>query len=131
LDEADVRRALKQADAWQFVDAMPDGMHTNTGERGARVSAGQRQRIMLARALVHRPFLLILDEATSALDSESEAEICKTLKALRGELTIVAVSHQPAIAEFSDAVYTLSNGRLIDPREGDLSSAQPEDSTRD
>lgn len=131
LDEADVRRALKQADAWQFVDAMPDGMHTNTGERGARVSAGQRQRIMLARALVHRPFLLILDEATSALDSESEAAICETLKALRGELTIVAVSHQPAIADFSDAVYTLSNGRLIDPREGDLSSAQPEDSTRD
>jgi len=114
LGEEDVRRALKQADAWDFVDAMPDGMQTNTGERGARVSAGQRQRIMLARALVHQPYLLILDEATSALDSESEAAICRTLKALRGDLTIVAVSHQPALAEFADAVYTLSNGRVAD-----------------
>ncbi len=112
LGEDDVRRALKQADAWDFVDAMPDGMQTNTGERGARVSAGQRQRIMLARALVHQPYLLILDEATSALDRESEAAICRTLKALRGDLTIVAVSHQPALAEFADAVYTLSDGRI-------------------
>ena len=112
LSEDDVRRALKQADAWDFVDAMPEGMQTNTGERGARVSAGQRQRIMLARALVHQPCLLILDEATSALDSESEAAICRTLKALRGDLTIVAVSHQPALAEFADAVYTLSDGQL-------------------
>jgi ATP-binding cassette subfamily C protein len=112
LSEDDVRRALKQADAWDFVDAMPEGMQTNTGERGARVSAGQRQRIMLARALVHQPCLLILDEATSALDSESEAAICRTLKALRGDLTIVAVSHQPALAEFADAVYTLSDGHI-------------------
>ena len=112
MSEDDVRRALKQADAWDFVAAMPDGMQTNTGERGARVSAGQRQRIMLARALVHQPCLLILDEATSALDRESEAAICRTLKALRGDLTIVAVSHQPALAEFADAVYTLSDGRI-------------------
>jgi ATP-binding cassette subfamily C protein len=112
MSEDDVRRALKQADAWDFVAAMPEGMQTNTGERGARVSAGQRQRIMLARALVHQPCLLILDEATSALDRESEAAICRTLKALRGDLTIVAVSHQPALAEFADAVYTLSNGRI-------------------
>jgi ATP-binding cassette subfamily C protein len=112
MSEDDVRRALKQADAWDFVAAMPEGMQTNTGERGARVSAGQRQRIMLARALVHQPCLLILDEATSALDRESEAAICRTLKALRGDLTIVAVSHQPALAEFADAVYTLSDGRI-------------------
>jgi len=114
LSEDDVRRALEQADAWEFIAAMPDGMHTNTGERGARVSAGQRQRIMLARALVHQPCLLILDEATSALDRESEAAICRTLKALRGDLTIVAVSHQPALAEFADAVYTIANGRIGD-----------------
>ena len=114
LDEADARRALEQADAWDFVAAMPDGMETSVGERGARVSAGQRQRIMLARALAHQPRLLILDEATSALDPDSEAAICETLRGLRGQLTIVAVSHQPALAEFADAVYRLSEGRLED-----------------
>ena len=67
---------------------------------------------MLARALAHQPRLLILDEATSALDPDSEAAICRTLRALRGQLTIVAVSHQPALAEFADAVYRLSEGRL-------------------
>jgi ATP-binding cassette subfamily C protein len=112
LDEAAARRALEQADAWEFVAAMPEGLHTSVGERGARVSAGQRQRIMLARALAHQPRLLILDEATSALDPVSEAAICRTLRALRGQLTIVAVSHQPALAEFADSVYRLSEGRL-------------------
>ena len=114
LNEDDARRALEQADAWEFVTAMPDGLQTSVGERGARVSAGQRQRIMLARALAHQPRLLILDEATSALDPDSEAAICKTLRALRGQLTIVAVSHQPALAEFADSVYRLSEGRLED-----------------
>lgn len=115
LDEADARRALEQADAWDFVAAMPEGLRSSVGERGARVSAGQRQRIMLARALAHRPRLLILDEATSALDRDSEAAICRTLKALRGELTILAVSHQPALAQFADTVYTMVDGRLEGP----------------
>jgi ATP-binding cassette subfamily C protein len=112
LSEADARRALEKADAWSFVESMPEGMDTSVGERGARVSAGQRQRIMLARALAHGPRLLVLDEATSALDSESEAEICRTLKALAREITIVAVSHQPALAEFSNTVYRMVDGRL-------------------
>ncbi len=121
LTEEDARRALRQADALDFVEALPDGLHSNAGERGARVSAGQRQRIMLARALAHRPCLLILDEATSALDRESEAAICQTLMGLRGDLTIIAVSHQPALADFADAVYTLSDGRIEGPRTGGVS----------
>ena len=112
LTEADTEWALRAAGAWDFVAAMPEGLHTSVGERGARVSAGQRQRIMLARALAHQPRLLILDEATGALDPVSEAAICRTLRALRGQLTIVAVSHQPALAEFADSVYRLSEGRL-------------------
>ncbi len=115
LTEDDARRALVKADAWGFVDAMPQGLQTSVGERGARVSAGQRQRIMLARALAHAPRILILDEATSALDSESEAEICKTLKALSEEITIVAVSHQPALAGYSDRVYRMVDGRVLGP----------------
>ncbi len=119
LTEEDARRALEKADAWDFVASMPEGIRTSAGERGARVSAGQRQRIMLARALAHQPRILILDEATSALDSESEAAICRTLKALSREITIVAVSHQPALAEFSDRVYRMVEGRLLTSEDRD------------
>jgi ATP-binding cassette subfamily C protein len=127
LSESDARRALEKADAWSFVESMPEGIHTSVGERGARVSAGQRQRIMLARALAHAPRLLILDEATSALDSESEAEICRTLEALAREITIVAVSHQPALADFSDTVYRMVDGRLEVPESGEGKAAPRRD----
>jgi ATP-binding cassette subfamily C protein len=82
------------------------------GERGARLSGGQRQRLAIARALVHGPMLLVLDEATSALDAESEAEICATLQGLRGRLTILAVSHRPALVEAADRVYRVDEGRV-------------------
>jgi len=122
LSEEDARVALEKADAWAFVDEMEGGLETNVGERGARISSGQRQRIMLARALVHRPRLLILDEATSALDRASEEAICNTLKSLCGELTIVAVSHQPALAAFADVVYRMSAGTV----EGGPDATAPE-----
>ncbi len=80
FSEEDVEHALKAAGAWDFINAMPEGVQTIVGERGAKLSGGQRQRIAIARALVHRPQLLILDEATSALDPETEAAICQTLK---------------------------------------------------
>jgi ATP-binding cassette subfamily C protein len=117
LTEADGERALKAAGAWAFVSALSQGIHSVVGERGSTLSGGQRQRIMLARALAHRPKLLILDEATSALDPESEAAVCRTLRALRGELTILAVSHRPAIVEAADRVYRLGDGKAqaVDP----------------
>ncbi|NIS53360.1 MAG: ATP-binding cassette domain-containing protein, partial [Phycisphaerae bacterium] len=68
-------------------------------ERGHKLSGGQRQRIAIARALVHNPRLLILDEATTALDPENEAAICETLRKLSGEITILAISHQPAMLQ--------------------------------
>ena len=92
-----------------FVAAMPEGMQTIVGERGSKLSGGQRQRIAIARALVHRPSLLILDEATSALDPESEKAICKTLAQLRGKVTILAISHQPALVNVADRIYRTRN----------------------
>ena len=82
------------------------------GERGTRLSGGQRQRITIARALVHKPQLLILDEATSALDPASEAAICATLQQLRASLTILAISHQTAILEAADRAYRLADGSV-------------------
>jgi ATP-binding cassette subfamily C protein len=111
LGERDVEAALRAAGAWDFVKALPDGMDTPVGERGTRLSGGQRQRIAIARALVHKPFLLILDEATANLDPDSEAAITATMRALRGEVTIVAISHQLALLDDADVVYRIDRGR--------------------
>ncbi len=108
--EKDVEYALRDAGAWDFVVEMQDGIHSLVGERGGLLSGGQQQRITIARALVHKPQLLILDEATSALDPASEADICKTLRQLRGKLTILAISHQNALLNAADRVYRLNNG---------------------
>jgi ABC-type bacteriocin/lantibiotic exporters, contain an N-terminal double-glycine peptidase domain len=113
LSEKDVESALIAADIWDFVATMPQGMHTTVGERGGKLSGGQRQRIAIARALVHNPSLLILDEATSGLDPETETRICDTLRGLRGKLTILAISHQPALINAADRAYRIQDGRAV------------------
>ncbi len=125
FDEADAERALRAAEAWDFVAAMPEGLHTVVGERGGTLSGGQRQRLCIARALVRRPRLLILDEATSALDPHSEGAICDTLAALRGQLTILAVSHQTRLASIADRVLRLQNGILVTPMPEDTPGMRP------
>ena len=111
LSEDDATRALEAAGAWDFVRQLPSGIQTVVGERGGKLSGGQRQRIAIARALVHHPKLLILDEPTAALDPASEAAICTTLRGLRGDLTMVSISHQAALTEAADRVYFLDKGR--------------------
>ncbi len=112
LGDDDVRAALEAADAWDFVRDMPQGIHTTIGERAGRLSGGQRQRLAIARALIHRPRLLILDEATSNLDSRSEAAVLDTIRHLKGRLTILAVAHRGSLAHLADQVYTLAGGVL-------------------
>lgn len=112
IEPADVENALRQAGAWDFVCALPEGVGTTIGERGALVSGGQRQRLALARALVHNPRLLILDEATAALDAESETAIYETIRRLRGSMTIFAISHQPALLEAADRIYSMEGGEI-------------------
>jgi ATP-binding cassette subfamily C protein len=126
ITEQDVEYALRAAGAWDFVAALPNGMHSTVGERGGRLSGGQRQRIMIARALVHRPKLLILDEATSALDPASEAAIRDTLQQLRGELTILAISHQTGLVEAADRVYRLEAGAVTSVEDQRLSESPGE-----
>lgn len=95
-------------------------MDTVVGERGGKLSGGQRQRIAIARALVNQPRLLILDEATSALDPDSERAIRATMEHLKGQLTILAISHNRAMVEAADSVYQLGGGgaKLLDSDHG-------------
>jgi len=113
LSQADIEHALRAAGAWDFVSALPEGLHSNVGERGGRLSGGQRQRIVIARALVRRPQLLILDEATSALDAESAEAVRQTLERLRGSLTILTITHESSLVDIADRVYRLESGRAV------------------
>ncbi|MFW5816111.1 MAG: ABC transporter ATP-binding protein, partial [Wenzhouxiangella sp.] len=112
LDAGDAEQALKMADAWDFIRTLPDGMETLLGERGGRLSGGQRQRLAIARALIHRPSLLILDEATSNLDGESEAAVIATVEQLKGKLTLLAVSHDEGLVAAADTIVRLRDGRI-------------------
>jgi ATP-binding cassette, subfamily C, bacterial len=130
VNEADVEAALRAAGAWEFVAELPQQIHSSVAERGTALSGGQRQRIAIARALARRPKLLILDEVTSSLDPQTEAAICRTLQGLRGGLTILAISHQPAVVEAADRIYRIQNGEVILVRDGrdlDLVSGQLQD----
>jgi ATP-binding cassette subfamily C protein len=131
IKTSDVESALRAAGAWDFVASMPQGMDSIVGERGASLSGGQRQRVAIARALVHNPKLLILDEATSALDPDSEAAICQTLQALRGQVTILAISHQPALTKAADRVYRLRDGIITLIADRLVGNVSPEESKRD
>jgi ATP-binding cassette subfamily C protein len=113
LGDAEVEAALRAAGAWEFILKLPDGVDTRVGERGAMISGGQRQRIAIARALVHKPALLILDEATTSLDPVTEASLWKTMLELRGTVTILAVSHQTQLANIADRIYRVENGKAL------------------
>ncbi len=110
-DEA-IYKALQLSGADRFVGRLPDGLDTVAGEMGTRFSGGERQRIALARALVLEPKLLLLDEVTSALDPDTELEICANIAALRGTLTILAVTHREAWTSIAGRIYRVENGSV-------------------
>lgn len=110
--DAEIWTALEKAGAADIVRALPDELDTVLGDRGSRLSRGQRQRISLARALFLKPAVLFLDEATSALNPADEAAIVATLQDLRPHTTIVVVAHRLSSLSWADRLYTLEDGCL-------------------
>jgi ATP-binding cassette subfamily C protein len=110
ISRASIVAALKAADAWDFVSALPGDIDYVIGVRGSLLSGGQRQRLSIARALCNNPQFLILDEATSALDRETAVEIANGIRKLIGEKTILAITHQPIWVDAADRVYEMRAG---------------------
>jgi len=109
-----VIEALRQANIYDTVTALPEGLATHIGDRGVMLSGGQRQRIALARALAGNPSILVLDEATSALDSESEGLIQESILALRGRVTVIMIAHRLSTIEKADTILVLKDGRVTE-----------------
>jgi ATP-binding cassette subfamily B protein len=111
-DDDDVRRALSAVGALEFVEALPEGIHTDVQERGARLSAGQRQLICFARALVPDPKLVILDEATSSIDIGTEKRIEEALDRLLTGRTAVIIAHRLSTIRRADRIVVVEDGRI-------------------
>jgi ABC-type multidrug transport system fused ATPase/permease subunit len=110
LEEADVVRAARIANAYDFIAELPDGYATVVGDRGIRLSGGQRQRIAIARAVVARPSILVLDEATSALDSESERAVWEAIDRAVEGTTALVIAHRLSTVLRADRIVVLSRG---------------------
>jgi ATP-binding cassette subfamily C protein len=110
--DEDVLHALERAQCLEFVSELSDGIDSLVGENGGQLSGGQCQRILIARALVHSPNLLILDEATSALDMETEKSLSKIFREISRETTVISISHRPAMMEVSDNILLINDKKL-------------------
>ncbi|APD51303.1 ABC transporter ATP-binding protein [Francisella hispaniensis FSC454] len=112
--DKDIYEALKLAALYDFVVKLPDGINSIIGDRGVYLSGGQKQRLAIARALLRKPKVLLLDEATSALDIQNEELIYETLKKLKGQITIIIITHRLSTLRATDNIIVMSNGEIIE-----------------
>lgn len=110
--DEDINRALKLAACEEFISLLPKGIETIVGDRGILLSGGERQRLALARALLRKPCLLILDEATNSLDSENEKRIQGAIEELKGQITILVITHRLITVKNIDLIYVLEKGQV-------------------
>lgn len=114
VTEEQVIEAAKIANAHEFIARMPQGYHTNIGDRGSKLSGGQRQRMSIARAVLKNPPILILDEATSALDTESERLVQDALNKLMKNRTSVVIAHRLSTIQHADEIIVMQKGEIIE-----------------
>ncbi|WP_445401013.1 ABC transporter ATP-binding protein [Zobellella sp. An-6] len=112
--EEEVIAAARVAEAWEFIERLPQGLDTPVGERGVRLSGGQRQRLSLARALLKDPPVLILDEATSAVDNETEAAIQRSLRKIAHGRTVIMIAHRLSTIVHADNIVVVDQGRIAE-----------------
>jgi ATP-binding cassette, subfamily B, bacterial MsbA len=112
--DQEVIEAAKAANAWEFIQQMPQGLQSEIGDRGVRLSGGQRQRIAIARAILKNAPVLLLDEATSALDSESELHVQMALDRLMRDRTTIVIAHRLSTVENADRIFVMDHGKIIE-----------------
>ncbi|MCB2189970.1 MAG: ABC transporter ATP-binding protein/permease [Deltaproteobacteria bacterium] len=113
LSDADLEQALKDSGSWEFVSRLEQGLDTPVGERGSRLSQGQKQRLAIAHALAVKARVLIFDEPTSALDKTSELIIAQTIRELASRLMVIVIAHRLQTVRWADRILFLERGRLI------------------
>ncbi|KAG9602360.1 multidrug resistance protein 3, partial [Aureobasidium melanogenum] len=112
--DAEVEAACRQANIWDFVSSLPEGLETGCGAGGTRLSGGQRQRISIARALIRQPKVLLLDEATSALDTESEKLVQASIAQTSSGRTTIAIAHRLSTIKDADRIFVLNQGTVVE-----------------
>ena len=115
-----LREAIDKSELTELIESLPNKLDTVVGEHGVKLSGGQRQRIGIARALYHRPAVIVLDEATSSLDNKTESSVMNSINALHGSKTIIIITHRLSTIKYCDYVYKLDKGKII--QHGDYKS---------
>jgi subfamily B ATP-binding cassette protein MsbA len=110
----EIIEALKVANAWEFVEQLPNGIHTNIGDSGNKLSGGQKQRLSIARAVLKNPPIMILDEATSALDTESERLVQNALENMMKNRTSIVIAHRLSTIQNADEIVVMHKGEIAE-----------------
>ena len=112
--DQEIHDAIKKAHLSDFIKSLPDGLETKVGERGLKLSGGEKQRVAIARAILKNPQILLFDEATSSLDSQSERDILKAIDEISGQRTSLVIAHRLSTISNSDNIIVLDKGRIIE-----------------
>ena len=112
--DKEILKACKDANLYDYIQSLPQGLDTKIGENGVKMSGGEKQRLAIARALIKNTRIIIFDESTSSLDNASQAEITKAINKLSGKHTIIIVAHRLSTIKDVDKIYFLEKGKIID-----------------